>query len=60
VYAAWDKKLNASIPGEFLRPNTRGVGQGEKLNLEIRKLNVEIGRLMGQLVVDYDTEPMKY
>lgn len=58
AYAAWDKKLNASIPGEFRRPNTRGVGQGEQLNLEIRKLDMEIGRLMGQLVVDYDTEPM--
>jgi hypothetical protein len=58
VYAAWDKKLNASIPLEFLRPNTRGVGQGEKLNLEIRKLDMEIGRLMGQMVVDYDTEPV--
>lgn len=58
VYAAWEKKLASSISPKFLRPKTRGVGVGETMNIITEKADVEIGRLMGQLVVDYDTEPM--
>lgn len=58
VFAAWDRKLTAKIPVNFLKPRARGVGQGQSINAETKKLDTEIGRLMGQLIVDYGTEPL--
>ncbi len=57
VFAAWDPVRKDSIPKEFKRLVSRAaVGQGVGIANSVKKIKIETGILLGQLLVQYETE----
>lgn len=57
AYAAWDRTIAHAIPPEFKVPSARGVAQGPRFHVHIPKANHDIGKLLGHIMVKYETEP---